>query len=92
MYSQNVEVSGLTLANSPFWTTHFYDCDGVHVHHVHILAPDGSPNTDGFDPDSSRNVLIEHSTYAGGDDCIAIKSGTYLSPIYLFIPFLRGGL
>jgi polygalacturonase len=43
--------------------------------HQYITAPNDSPNTDGFDPDSSRNVLIEHSTYAGGDDCVAIKSG-----------------
>ena len=37
MYSSHVEVSRLTLKNSPFWTTHFYDCDGVHVHHVVTL-------------------------------------------------------
>lgn len=34
-----------------------------------------APNTDGWDPDSSRNVLIEESAYYGGDDCVAIKSG-----------------
>jgi polygalacturonase len=47
----------------------------VHVHHVAVEAPHSSPNTDGFDPDSSRNVLVEHSSYVGGDDCVAIKSG-----------------
>ena len=75
MYSSRVKVAHVTLKDSPFWTTHFFDCDGVHVHHVHVKNPDGTPNTDGFDPDSSRNVLIEHSIYEGGDDCVAIKSG-----------------
>ena len=63
------------MRDSPFWNTHIFDCDNVHVHGVHIEAPEDSPNTDGWDPDSSRNVLIENSTYRGGDDCIAIKSG-----------------
>jgi len=75
MYTQNVEISDLTMRNSPFWNTHIYDSDNVHIHGVSIQAPDDSPNTDGWDPDSSRNVLIENSTYRGGDDCIAIKSG-----------------
>ena len=63
------------MKDSPFWFNHIFDCDNVHFKNVHIVAPDGSPNTDGWDPDSSRNVLIEDSTYHGGDDCVAIKSG-----------------
>jgi hypothetical protein len=75
MYSRNVAVYDVSLHNSPFWNNHFYDCDQVHVRGVNILAPVDSPNTDGFDPDSSRNVLIEDSWYHGGDDCVAIKAG-----------------
>jgi len=75
MYSRHVEIFDLTMRDSPFWNTHIYDCDGVHIHGVSIEAPDSSPNTDGWDPDSSRDVLIENSTYRGGDDCVAIKSG-----------------
>jgi hypothetical protein len=75
MYSQDVSMYNLTMVDSPFWNNHFYDCDRVHVSGVSIYAPETSPNTDGFDPDSSRNVLIESSFYSGGDDCVSIKSG-----------------
>lgn len=75
MYSSKIRMQNLLLLNAPSWNTHFYDCDDVHVKRVDIVAPESSPFTDGFDPDSSRNVLIEDSYYAGGDDCVAIKSG-----------------
>jgi hypothetical protein len=32
-------------------------------------------NTDGIDPDSSRNIVIRRCFFDTGDDCIAIKSG-----------------
>ena len=67
MYSQNIAIYNVTLRNSPFWTNHFFDCDNVHVKNVHVRNPFSSPNTDGWDPDSSRNVLIEDSTYVGAD-------------------------
>ena len=75
LYSRKVSIYNITLKNSPFWTNHFFDCDDVHVKNVRVQNPEGSPNTDGWDPDSSRNVLIEDSSYVGDDDCVAIKSG-----------------
>jgi len=76
MYSSDVVIADLTMKDSPFWFTHIYDCDRVHVYGVNITAPhENAPNTDGWDPDSSRNVLIENSAYSGADDCVAIKSG-----------------
>lgn len=74
-YSTNIQLASLTLMNSPFWTVHPYDCEYVHIQNVHIQNPLHTPNTDGFDPDSSRHVRIEDSSYVGGDDCISIKSG-----------------
>lgn len=75
MYSSNIRLLDIKLVNSPFWTVHPYDCDEVYIRNVNIQSPLNSPNTDGFDPDSSRNVVIEDSSYVGGDDCVAIKSG-----------------
>ena len=34
-----------------------------------------APNSDGIDPDSSRDVMIEHNDVSCGDDHIAIKAG-----------------
>ena len=75
MYSTDVRIYNIRLKDSPYWTVHIYDCDNVHIRGCHVEAPLHAPNTDGYNPDSSRNVLIEDSTYIGGDDCVAIKSG-----------------
>ena len=41
---------------------------------VVTCGPTG-PNTDGCDPESCRDVLIENCVFVTGDDCIAIKAG-----------------
>ncbi|KAK1259234.1 putative polygalacturonase [Acorus gramineus] len=61
--------------NSPFWTVHPVYSSNIIVSGVTILAPVNSANTDGINPDSSSNVLIEDCYIISGDDCIAIKSG-----------------
>ena len=61
------------MTNPPFWTVHPTFCNNVHIHDVRIVTE--GPNTDGIDPDSSQNVLIERCYISTGDDCIAIKSG-----------------
>ncbi|CAM6017754.1 unnamed protein product, partial [Sphagnum balticum] len=75
LWSSNIEISNVTLRNSPFWTVHPYDCTNVTIRDVTILAPLHSPNTDGIDPDSCRNVLVENCYISVGDDAVAIKSG-----------------
>lgn len=37
--------------------------------------PTHGPNTDGINPDSCEDVLIEKCSFSTGDDCIAINSG-----------------
>ena len=73
--STNTELADVTLANSAFWTLHPVYSRGVHVHGVTIDAACDSSNTDGIDPDSSSDVLVENVTIGCGDDHIAIKSG-----------------
>jgi polygalacturonase len=73
--SKNVRFEDVTLRNSPMWTLSPLACDDVVVHRVKIFSPADSPNTDGINPDSCRNVRIADCHVDVGDDCITIKSG-----------------
>lgn len=74
MYTEGLTIRDLKMVDSPFWTNHLYDCNNVHVARVYVDNPPTAPNTDGWDPDSSTNVLIEDSTYTGGDDCALCRA------------------
>jgi polygalacturonase len=71
----NVLVEGVTIRNSPFWNVSPLFCEDVNVRGVSIISPANSPNTDGVNPDSSRNIHISDCLIDVGDDCITIKSG-----------------
>lgn len=72
---RNVLIEGITATNSPSWTINPVLCEGVNVDKVTVLNPPDSPNTDGINPDSCRNVHIANCHVDVGDDCITIKSG-----------------
>ncbi|HOG45542.1 MAG TPA: glycoside hydrolase family 28 protein [Anaerolineae bacterium] len=71
----NLLIEGLMLVDSPSWTIHPLRCENVTVDKVTIVNPADSPNTDGINPDSCRQVRIANCHIDVGDDCIAIKSG-----------------
>ena len=73
---RNVLVEGVTLTNSPSWTLNPLACDEVTIRGVIIRNPPASPNTDGINPDSCRNVHISDCHIDVGDDCVTIKSGS----------------
>ncbi|KAI9160989.1 hypothetical protein LWI28_021052 [Acer negundo] len=75
MYSNQVQISNLTLINSPSWNVHPIFSSDVVIQGMTILAPIDSPNTDGINPDSCTNIRIEDCYIVSGDDCIAVKSG-----------------
>lgn len=74
-----VEISGVTLLNSAFWTLHPVYCHQVHIHDMTIQAPwcqnYGCANTDGIDIDSSTDVVVERNTINCGDDHVTVISG-----------------
>ena len=72
---RNVRIEGVSLKNPPFWTINPVYCENVTVTGISIKNPDDSPNTDGINPDSCRNVHISDCHISVGDDCITIKSG-----------------
>lgn len=68
-------IQGLTFRNSPSWNLHPSYSEDLDFIDIRIKAPWDSPNTDGFDPESCRNVRLLGAEISVGDDCIAIKSG-----------------
>ncbi|XP_051132615.1 probable polygalacturonase [Andrographis paniculata] len=75
MHSDNIQISNLTLINSPSWNVHPVYSSNIIIQGITILAPVRSPNTDGINPDSCTNTRIEDTYIVSGDDCVAIKSG-----------------
>jgi polygalacturonase len=71
----NVLVDGPSITGSPYWTLHPLYSRNVIIRNVHVDTTATASNGDGFVPDSCTNVLVEQSSFATSDDCIAIKSG-----------------
>ena len=74
-HCKHVRMSGVTVENSPMWQIVPYYSDDVTFTNMKVLAPQHSHNTDGIDPFSSSNIVIDHLTIDTGDDNVAIKSG-----------------
>ena len=70
---ENVLIEGVTIRNAPFWLINPVLCTNVTIRGV--TCDSLGPNSDGCDPESCKNVLIEDCLFDTGDDCIAIKSG-----------------
>ncbi len=70
---RNVLLEDFTITDGPQWTLHPVYCEEVIIRNVKVFTH--GPNTDGLNPDSCRNVLIENCTFDTGDDCIAVNSG-----------------
>lgn len=73
---RRVTLRDVALRNSPAWTVHPALCEDVSISGLRIHNPADSPNTDGIDPESCRNVRISDCHIDVGDDCIALKAGT----------------
>ncbi|SCY05200.1 glycoside hydrolase family 28 protein [Butyrivibrio sp. INlla14] len=74
---KNVRVQNIKVQNSPCWNIHPYYCDDLKFLNLYIQNPSNSPNTDGLDPESCKDVLVLGTVISVGDDCMAIKSGKY---------------
>lgn len=76
--SADVTIEGVTLCNSPFWTTHLYRCSRVRLHGVTIQAPAApvkAPSSDAIDLDACEEVHIAGCRISVNDDAIALKGG-----------------
>jgi polygalacturonase len=73
--SENITVEGITIKNTPSWNLHPYFSQNIRFIDMKVENPSDSPNTDGCDPESCKNIDILGVNFSVGDDCIAIKSG-----------------
>jgi polygalacturonase len=76
--SKNIQISGVHLRNSPFWTTHFYKCEKVKLLDLKITSPASpvkAPSTDAVDIDVCNDMLIKNCYMSVNDDAIALKGG-----------------
>ncbi len=74
MHCKDIKIEGVKIIDSPFWTINPQFCDNVSVRGITLINPP-SPNTDGINPESCKNVHISDCHISVGDDCITIKSG-----------------
>lgn len=70
---KNILIEGVTLSNSPFWTVHLLRSENITARKVKFNA--FNKNNDGFDPEYSKNILIEDIDFNNADDNVAIKAG-----------------
>lgn len=70
---RNVLIQGIHIIDSPMWVLTPCYCTNVTIRGVTVDTK--GPNTDGCDPDSCNDVLIENCDFSDGDDCISVKSG-----------------
>ncbi len=70
---ENVLLQDFTIINSPMWILHPVLCNNVTIKGVTVNS--AGTNSDGCDPESCSNVLIDDCSFNTGDDCIALKSG-----------------
>ena len=74
----DVRLQGVRLMNSPFWTTHLYQCNRVKISGLYIFAPSApvpAPSSDAIDIDVCTDVHINGCYFSVNDDAIALKGG-----------------
>ncbi|MGM9478765.1 glycoside hydrolase family 28 protein [Pedobacter sp. GSP4] len=74
----NVQIKGVKLRNSGFWTTHLYQSNNVLIENCDIRSPFRpvkAPSTDGIDIDVCKGVTIRNCYISVNDDAICIKGG-----------------
>ena len=74
-HCEDVVLEGIQVQNSPSWNIHPFFSSHLRFINLKVINPKDSPNTDGLDPESCKDVEIVGVYFSLGDDCIAVKSG-----------------
>ena len=57
-HCKNISFQGVTVTNTPSWNLHPYFSENLKFIDMNLINPKNSPNTDGCDPESCKNVDI----------------------------------
>ena len=64
---KDVRLSSIHHKNSPRNHISIDTCNSLEISHIHITAPEESPNTDGIDISGSSNIFIHSSHIQTGN-------------------------
>lgn len=70
----DIFIEGVMLQDPGSWNMHIQKCENITIRNVKLMNDTEISNTDGFDPDAVRNMLIEDCFTYCGDDNVAIKT------------------
>lgn len=69
----NVKVQGVKLMFAAAWTSHYFQCNRLHIEDVKITSY-GVPHNDGMDIDGCKDVVITSCDIESGDDALCFKT------------------
>lgn len=83
-FCNDLTVSNLTITNSPKAHIRINSCENATFSDISIRSPGDSPNTDGFDIYTSKNILIQNSTIQCGKPCLHFMYSNHISMLHGF--------
>jgi polygalacturonase len=72
--TKGIRIENVAIRDAAGWTIHPLESSGVRISNITLVNDGYGPNTDGIDIDSSRNVVVTHSSIEAGDDCVVLKT------------------
>ncbi len=72
--STDIKIKDINILNSPSWNIALRFCNRVWINGISMISDHDSPNSDGIDPISSKNVFISNCYIDVGDDAICLKT------------------
>lgn len=75
--SSDLHFEGVMFRDPGSWNTQILLCRNVVFRNIKLMNDTELSNTDGFDPDASRNLLIENCFGYCSDDNVAVKTTGY---------------
>lgn len=72
---QDVRIDNISLLNSSAWPCHLRFCERIYLEGIYVYSKlETAANTDGFDIDGCKDIVINNCIMEVGDDGICFKS------------------